>query len=191
MDQQTEDTIIKTLIKLVSSFFSKGEPKVQVEIPLGPAPETPKPEERIEVASAAPKFTLIHKRFCADGIFGELYRDGQFFCYTLEHSYDNKPKLADGTYTCKRGPHRLHGMTEDFITFEIMGIPNFNGVPVTGVLFHWGNYNKDSEGCVLLGSTETPTMVGNSRNEWAAFIETEKGFDTFQLEVRSEAQAQQ
>lgn len=189
MDQNTEDTIIKTLIKLVSSFFSKGDPKVQVEIPLGPAPEAPKPEQAPVATSSAQKFVLTHTRFCSDGIFGKLEKaDGTFICYTLEHSYDNKPKLADGTYICKRGPHRLHGMTEDFITFEIMGIPNFNGVPVTGVLFHWGNYNKDSEGCVLMGASETPTMIGNSRQTWADFMKSLDGVDSFELEVRSQAQ---
>lgn len=188
MDQKTEDTILTTLIKLVTSFFSKEGPQVQVEIPLEKSAPAPK-EEPKQAAPSAPKFILTHTRFCADGIFGKLEKeDGTFVCYTLEHSYDNKPKLADGTYTCKRGPHRLHGMTEDFITFEILGIPDFNGVPVRGVLFHWGNYNKDSEGCVLMGSSETPTMIGNSRAEWAAWMASLEGVDTFQLEVRSQAQ---
>jgi hypothetical protein len=188
MDQKTEDTIVSTLIKFVSSLFSKDGPKVEVEIPLSAPKETPV-EAPKPVVTPAQKFVLTHTRFCADGIFGKLERaDGTFVCYTLEHSYDNKPKLADGTYTCKRGPHRLHGMTEDFITFEIMGLPDFNGVPVTGVLFHWGNYNKDSEGCVLMGSSETPTMIGNSRAEWAAFMASLEGVDTFQLEVVSQSQ---
>jgi hypothetical protein len=134
------------------------------------------------------KFILTHTRFCADGIFGKLEKeDGTFVCYTLEHSYDNKPKLADGEYVCKRGPHRLHGMTQDFITFEIMGVPDFNGVAVTGVLFHWGNYNKDSEGCVLMGATEMPTMIGTSVQTWSAFMTSMNGVDAFGLTVRSQA----
>jgi Family of unknown function (DUF5675) len=183
--------IFGAILSFITKFLSsKGKTEeISVEIPIDapkPVVEPEKaPEPKVET-KVAPKFTLIHKRFCADGIFGELQKDGQFFCYTLEHSYDNKPKLADGNYTCKRGPHRLHGMTADFETFEIMGIPHFNGVAVTGVLFHWGNYNKDSEGCVLLGSSETPTMVGNSRNEWAAFMHELIGFDSFELEVISE-----
>lgn len=189
MDQKTEDTIVSTLIKFVSSLFSKDGPKVEVEIPLPTPAQEPTPVEAPKPAvTAAQKFVLTHTRFCADGIFGKLEReDGTFICYTLEHSYGNKPKLADGTYTCKRGPHRLHGMTEDFITFEITGLPDFDGVPVTGVLFHWGNYNKDSEGCVLMGSSETPTMIGNSRAEWAAWMDSLNGIDTFQLEVKSSA----
>jgi hypothetical protein len=76
-------------------------------------------------------------------------------------------------------------MTEDFITFEIMGIPDFDGKPVTGVLFHWGNYDKDSAGCVLMGSSETPTMITNSKVTWGAFMDSLNGIDNFLLTVRS------
>lgn len=172
MDQNLLDTILKLLI----SFFGKGDP----ETPITP----PKPD--VIAPSDLPQFTLIHKRFCPDGIFGELYRDGTLVAYTLEHSFDNKPKVVDGSYTCIRGPHRLHGMTEDFITFEIKNVPPFNGNPVTGILFHWGNYNKDSDGCVLLGSTTAPTMVGNSRQTWSNFMKSLEGFDSFGLTVKTE-----
>jgi Family of unknown function (DUF5675) len=186
MNQKILDFITKTLI----SFFSKNEKEVEVkvEIPIS----TPVEPVKADIPSPAPivpgvrKFILTHNRFCADGIFGELKtEDGQFVCYTLEHSYDNKPKVVDGTYTCKRGPHRLHNMTQDFITFEVMGVPPFNGVSVSGILFHWGNYNKDSEGCILMGSSETPTMIGNSRAEWATFMQSLEGVDTFELTVVS------
>jgi hypothetical protein len=187
MDQNTENKILTTLVKFLCSFFQKGDPEVQVEIPLDPPKPAVEPEKVVtpEVPKMR-KYILTHTRFCADGIFGELKtEDGQFVCYTLEHSYDNKPKLADGVYLCVRGPHRLHGMTEDFITFEITGVPNFNDVPVTGVLFHWGNYDKDSEGCVLMGAGETPTMITSSRQTWSAFMDSLNGMDKFQLEVIS------
>jgi hypothetical protein len=183
------DSIWTTLGKLFLSFLSnkaEGKTAVEVSIPV----DGPKVVE--EVLQKAPKLDkvsdliLTHNRFCSDGIFGELKTgDSQFVAYTLEHSYDNKPKLADGSYTCVRGPHRLHGMTEDFITFEIKGVPDFNGKSVTGVLFHWGNYDKDSEGCVLLGSSETPTMITNSRKTWADFMDRFNGKDSFTLMVVS------
>lgn len=179
------ESIWLSIGKTLLSLFMKKE--VAVEIPLDKPKEEAKP-----VVQNAPKldpvsdFLLIHNRFCPDGIFGELKTgDGKFVAYTLEHSYDNKPKLADGNYTCVKGPHRLHGMTEDFTTYEIKGIPDFDGKPVTGVLFHWGNYNKDSEGCVLLGSSQTPTMVVHSRDTWASFMTYLAGRDSFTLTVIS------
>lgn len=164
MDQNT----LNSVLKFILSLFSKNEP----ETPAAP------------VTEEAPKFILTHTRFCEDGIFGKLEKDGTLIAYTLEHSYDNKPKLANGTYACVRGPHRLHGMTEDFTTFEIKGVPDFQGVPVTGVLFHWGNYDKDSEGCVLMGSSETPTMITNSKQTWSDFIKSLDGTDSFELTVQ-------
>lgn len=168
---------------LLNLFINK---KVSVSIPIDGPPETKPVLQNAPKLDKEADFTLTHNRFCPEGIFGELMaKDGKFVAYTLEHSYDNKPKLADGTYTCVRGPHRLHGMTQDFITFEIKGVPNFNGLPVTGVLFHWGNYDKDSEGCVLIGSSETPTMITNSRQTWSDFMKSLDGIDSFLLTVKS------
>lgn len=176
---------LSTLAEFVIGLLGKKPvAEVKVQIPFdGPAPEAaPKPI----VSDSEPKsdYILTHTRFCSDGIFGELKKfDGTFVAYTLEHSYNNKPKLADGNYNCVRGPHRLHGMTEDFTTFEIKGVPDFNGQPVTGVLFHWGNYDKDSEGCVLMGSSETPIMITNSRSTWGSFMDSLNGIDSFNLTV--------
>ena len=105
------------------------------------------------------------------GVFGELTQDdGTHIAYTLEHNFDGQPKVAAGTYTCVRGEHRLNGMTDDFTTFEITGVSDFQGRHVSGILFHWGNYNKDSEGCVLLGTGVTDTMVTNSRSAFENFM---------------------
>jgi len=51
--------------------------------------------------------------FREDGIFGSIYdsKDNLLFT-TCEHSYDFMPKLPKGTYTCKRGIHRLKNLVE-------------------------------------------------------------------------------
>jgi hypothetical protein len=114
---------------------------------------------------------------------------------TLEHSFaiyaaDGKtikgyaPVIPDGEYICKRGAHRLHGMTEDFETFEVMGVAGH-----TGLLFHWGNYNNDSEGCILTGHKYAVIngfeMITGSQNMFALFMRYQSGVDTFKLSVRS------
>lgn len=110
-------------------------------------------------------------------------------CWTLDHAYpvgignDPEPKLYDGVFTCVRGPHRLHGMTEDFETFEITGVKGH-----TDILFHWGNWNKNSDGCVLTGRAlikGDPWMVTDSRDTFAEFMKLQEGVDSFQLTVRS------
>lgn len=136
---------------------------------------------------------LCRKEYIKDGIFSDLLdENGNIVAHTLEHAYVSdwgmdagcyKPKLTAGTYTCVRGPHRLHNMTSDFTTFEITGVSGH-----TNILFHWGNYNKDSDGCVLLGRAvssilNSPQMITNSRDTFAKFMELQKDIDKFTLTV--------
>lgn len=131
---------------------------------------------------------LKRKEYRADGIFSELSdENGNVVAHTLEHAYTTQdgrwaPKIPMGSWTCQRGGHRLHGMTADFTTFEIMNVPGHDNL-----LFHWGNYNKDSEGCVLVGKAEASVggvhMVTESRTTFAAFMALQDGLDQFQLTV--------
>lgn len=127
--------------------------------------------------------------YFSDGIFGELYDSaGRKLASTLEHAYDSGngngsyvPKLPNGNYICLRGVHKLHDGVP-FETFEITGVPGHSDI-----LFHVGNYNKDSDGCVLLGiNQETVSKthyVDNSRIAFGRFIDTVKGLDKFTLTV--------
>ena len=120
---------------------------------------------------------------CLDGVFGQLLDEsGMVVGSTLEHAYQDGAvwlaKIPAGTYTCVRGPHRLHGMTEDFETFEITGVEGH-----AGLLFHWGNFNRDSEGCVLLGHTRQGDMITGSRDEFTKFMALQSGLNSFQLTV--------
>jgi hypothetical protein len=131
---------------------------------------------------------LVLKRTEAsvDGIMGELYDDSHnLLCYTLEHAYDSgngdgsyAPKIPAGQYNCVRGTHKLLNMTSTFVTFEITNVPNH-----THILFHPGNYNKDSDGCVLLGLEKSDTAVLKSRDAFAKFMVLETNIDEFQLTV--------
>lgn len=102
---------------------------------------------------------------------------------TLEHAYPENglfvPKLASGKYVVKRhAPNRL-----PYETFEIQGVPDFQGSPVSGILIHVGNYNKDSEGCVLLGLHLGVGCILESKIAFEQFMETQSGLDEFNLEV--------
>jgi hypothetical protein len=135
------------------------------------------------------KGSLRRQTFLRDGIFGVFRFDDDDITafYTLEHAYlglsDScpngwSPKVPQGSYLCVRGIHRLaHG--EPFETFEITAVPGH-----TGVLFHAGNYNADSEGCVLLGlGRDGDKMVTQSKAAFADFMDHLKGLPTFLLEV--------
>lgn len=103
------------------------------------------------------QLTLTRRDFTPDGIFSELTDDrGKISFVTLEHSYDGKPKLYDGTFKCVKGTHELHDCIP-FQTFEITGVTGH-----TGILFHVGNFNKDSDGCVLVGMDRDDKMIRHS-----------------------------
>lgn len=130
--------------------------------------------------------TLTRKPGVLYGVFGVLLDDNNTqIAVTLEHAYSNgqggfQPKIPDGTYTCQRGTHILSGMSNTFETFEIQNVPGH-----TGILFHWGNYNNDSEGCVLLGTDLGTCMITDSRDAFARFMNLMEGVDTFSLRVDS------
>src|SRR5216684_529742 len=111
-----------------------------------------------------------------DGILGELQSDDivSFQCSTLEHAYTDEqggfnPKIPPGFYKCVRGVHKLEH-SHQFETFEITNVPNH-----TGILFHVGNFNNDSDGCVLLGlkmnlSDKDSLMISDSRTTFEEFM---------------------
>lgn len=127
---------------------------------------------------------LERRAFTATGVFGSLLNDmGLWLFSTLEHAYEQLdeyvPKLGNGKYICVRGMHQLEGMKDPFETFEVTNVPGH-----TGILFHQGNYNRDSNGCILLGDGSTGNSVTNSRMAFNSFMNILKGIDSFTLTVR-------
>ena len=127
---------------------------------------------------------LSRVKFNADGIMGRLLdADHIQLAATLEHSYGGKPKLPVGEYRCVRGFHRLHADAPLFETFEVTGVPGH-----TGILFHIGNFNRDSDGCILLGraattSVEGWSMVTSSGATFQQFMKDLEGVESFSLTV--------
>jgi hypothetical protein len=122
----------------------------------------------------------------ANGIFGVLTDEANNqIAVTLEHSYDTGngngsygPKTPPGVYVCKRSSHRLHNMDHDFTTFEVTNVPGH-----TNILVHWGNYNADSDGCILVGDERNGDMIMNSKVTFAKFMSLQDGVDQFTLTI--------
>lgn len=116
--------------------------------------------------------------------------DGNLILQTLEHSYEFRPdstsvstsyfpKIPSGTYLCVRGEHQLEGMAQPFETFEVTNVPGH-----TNILIHPGNFNKDSEGCILIGlSRDGDKDILQSRAAFEAFMDFQKGVDSFTLKL--------
>ena len=96
---------------------------------------------------------------------GRLYAEDEFLCYTLENTWlNNKPRVScipPGCYTLST---KTYGRF-----YNIMKKP----IPILGgtgsrseILIHWGNYPKDTLGCILLGDSKGIDFVGSSRATW-------------------------
>lgn len=91
---------------------------------------------------------------------GALYIEDVFQCYTLELPGDKA--IPTGTYS----------VTIDMSTRFKRLMPHVLDVPGrTGIRIHWGNTAADTEGCILVGQTQTQDFIGGSRQAFEALYE--------------------
>lgn len=117
------------------------------------------------------------------GTFGVLLIDSYAFCVTLEpEDKDNKQNISsipEGMYICKRIISPRYGET-----FEITNVPNR-----THVLFHAGNVEEHTKGCVLLarkfGVLGEKRAILNSGNTFEQFMQKTKDINEFVLYIDS------
>lgn len=126
---------------------------------------------------------LIRHEYREDGIFSELRTEkNKVLAQTCEHSYNKLPKIPFGTYTCRRGLHKLHVDSKAFETFEVCGVKGH-----TGILFHIGNWQSESNGCILVGGGIAASikgqMVTGSKQAFKDLMEYLKAVDQFELVV--------
>jgi hypothetical protein len=98
---------------------------------------------------------LIVQRRPSDGIatLGSMTFRGAPECYTLEPP----TPISAGTYP----------LTIRFSPRFARLMPHVESVPgYTGILIHWGNWAKDTLGCLLVGSVLGTDFVGQSRAEF-------------------------
>ena len=127
---------------------------------------------------------IILKRVATNdyGTFGVLIYNSIPFAVTLEPSWrDNLPNVScipAETYHCIRYESKKFGET-----FLVEGVPGRSGI-----LFHKGNVEDDTRGCILVGEEFDPVfgkpgikMSGDGFSEFKKLIGED---DEFVLEVR-------
>lgn len=109
---------------------------------------------------------LVRRTLTEQSTIGTLSINGVFECFTLED---------------RVRPVKIHGATaippgiyEIAITFSdrfqkplplLLNVPNFSGIRI-----HPGNTAADTEGCILVGTTERKNFIGNSRVAFKALF---------------------
>lgn len=107
---------------------------------------------------------LLNREIQDEATIGRLLWGSDFLYYTLEPpapSTDNKGCIPEGRYQIQMqwSPRFQREMP------HLQNVPNFEGI-----LIHWGNYVKDTEGCILIGLGETQTTITQSKAAFADFV---------------------
>ena len=135
---------------------------------------------------------LLLKRKFKGGNYtiGDLYVDGRLFCNTIEDVTRPLPARCPGTSrgescTCKEKvyamtaiPAGTYRMTFEYSPKYKRRMPYLHDVPhFLGILIHWGNTEKDSAGCIIVGKNTVKGKVLESKatfQQLYALIEKEK-----------------
>lgn len=111
---------------------------------------------------------LIRETYTEDSTIGKLYVNDLFHCFTLEDKVRDV-KIKNVTAI----PAGRYKVVVDFSNrFQqlmplLLNVPNYLGVRI-----HTGNYSKDTEGCILVGSTKAVNFIGNSKKAYAKLLST-------------------
>ena len=126
----------------------------------------------------AVRLEIRTERVQDDGCFSTLFWDGLPFAVSAEHTFeDGRPVLENGEYWCTRSQYHKGG----YETFEIH---------VKGhdrILFHIGNTEEDSRGCVLIGKAfgivRGKSAVVDSKGGFAEFMGLTAALSAFKMRV--------
>lgn len=125
---------------------------------------------------------LIRVAQTQDGTFGVLLDCNIPFCLTLERRWLNNKRnvscIPAGLYLCRRiqSPHFGN-------TFKVLSVPKRKDI-----LFHKGNINDDTHGCIIVGEYFEPlgskNAVRASGKAFKEFLFKTNGINEFLLTIK-------
>ena len=109
------------------------------------------------------------------GVYGVILDGDLPFALTCEN---NKLYIPEGEYLCNKSYYNKGG----YSTYEIV-VPNR-----TRILFHTGNIDSDSLGCILIGEEFAPLLgrdagIKNSKYGFSEFMARIGGAESFKLVI--------
>lgn len=96
-----------------------------------------------------------------DFTLGELFIDGQHFCYTVEDMERMPGEKVFGKTSVPKGEYKVIINHSNHFNKDmplLLNVHDFEGVRI-----HSGNNASDSEGCIIVGMTRTINGVAMSR----------------------------
>jgi len=113
---------------------------------------------------------LVRESFTDKATEGKIFVNGEFECYALEdkdRSLEDGGEKVYGETAIPRGSYRLIiTMSTRFKRelIEVLNVPGFLGIRI-----HSGNKSEDTEGCILVGSSNDKTddnWIGSSKSAY-------------------------
>lgn len=116
-----------------------------------------------------------------DGTFGKMRFQKEVFADTLEprdrENHRNISSIPCGQYICKRIISPRFGET-----FGVTDVTDRDNI-----LFHWGNFDDNTEGCIILGNgikmLGDRLAVINSKDTFKVFMKKLDPYDSFILTI--------
>ena len=129
---------------------------------------------------------VILERFCYsdDGTFGYLMLPNGDYLATVERPWlenlRNISCIPIGSYRCEPSRYNRGG----YNAFEVMNVQGR-----TNILFHRGNFVRESQGCILINERHSATDRGewcgiNSRSAFSHFMQS-LGHSPFNLTINN------
>lgn len=120
-----------------------------------------------------------------------------FQCFSLEEDKEGLESGKDlripaGVYSLKRhSPSRFEKTLREITgknDSEMINVYNENVPSSRAILIHWGNTDKDTEGCILLGMEKSSESVSNSRLACKKFYDLmyNQDLSKIKLEIKNE-----
>ncbi|EJP8234769.1 hypothetical protein AB1N26_000169 [Campylobacter coli] len=147
----------------------------------------------------------INRRYtgktCVIGKFKVLDDDDKilFECFSLEEDKEGLEsgkdlRIPEGNYNLKRhSPSRFENTLRSITKKDddtMINVYNDDVPSSRAILIHWGNTNKDTQGCILLGHTKDNNneSVGQSRLACKEFYDLMHGknLEDIKLEITNE-----
>jgi hypothetical protein len=127
---------------------------------------------------AEPRLELKTVAVLDEGAFSVLCWDRRPFAVSVERTFeDGRPVITNGEYKCTKSTYIKGG----YPTFEI-AVPGR-----TRILFHKGNVEEDSEGCVIVaesfGVMRGKTAILDARTGFGGLMELTAGLQEFTMLV--------
>jgi hypothetical protein len=112
----------------------------------------------------------------ANSTCGQLFVNSDLESWTLEEPFKDGLSgscISAGTYKVTLGPSpKFLNSKDPWEQQQGKCIPHVLNVPNrSSILIHWGNTAKDTEGCILVGTTHQTDFIGQSRQAFTELME--------------------